>query len=345
MRIPVLALVLTIVAFALPPWAARSARAQLPKSPYEVSVFATPPKDIAAAGPITVAGDTIFVTFNGNHIPGSVQETSRIVAFDRDGKAGRIYSNVPGHNTGLGVDPATGNLWALQTRKDTPILAVINPKTGAMQTHILTKNLHGGTFDTVLFLHGKAYFTAAHPAKNPNTGPAIVSVTLSESGVTVEPVLMGNAEAFDVTTGETVQLNLRDPHAITVDGLGNVLLTSPPNKELIFVNAIGTADQRAIRLLSDSYFSHPPERQPINVTAVATTTRGYLLVTDWVLNKIMKISCDAFLPGTVFTITRYSALSSSGAGYVGALNLPAGNIREIDHFPHPIGLVFVSTGP
>jgi hypothetical protein len=83
-------------------------------APYELSVFAKAPKGLSAPDSIAVVGGHVFVGYGDGHKPdGSDGKSSQVVEFALNGGVLHVYT-VPGHNDGLKVNPATGELWALQ---------------------------------------------------------------------------------------------------------------------------------------------------------------------------------------------------------------------------------------
>jgi hypothetical protein len=129
---------------------------------------------------------------------------------------------------------------------------IINPATKRTRSFKFGPTLHGGGYDDIVFLGCDVYISASNPARNPNTGPAIVRATLSNSMVNIKPVLSGNAAAIDLLTDGTVQLNLQDPDSMTLDSLHNIVLDSQADKELIVVSDVGEPDQRVLRLRRQS---------------------------------------------------------------------------------------------
>jgi hypothetical protein len=85
---------------------------------------------------------------------------------------------------------------------------------------------------------------ASNPAKNLNTGPAIVSAELDGSKVNLTPVLAGNASAISIPTDQTVQLNLQDPDSMTLDPFGNTVLDSQADQQLIIISNPASPNQR-----------------------------------------------------------------------------------------------------
>jgi hypothetical protein len=89
----------------------------------------------------------------------------------------------------------------------------------------------------MVFRGCKVYISASNPANvNPNTGPAIVSARLEGSRVEVAPVLAGTAQVIDVPTGANITLKLTDPDSMILDFLGNIVLDSQGDQELIIVS-------------------------------------------------------------------------------------------------------------
>jgi len=307
-------------------------------APYQVSVFAKAPKGLSAPDSIAVVDGHVFVGYGDGHKPdGSDGKPSQVVEFALNGSVVHVYT-VPGHNDGLKVDPATGLLWAVQNEDLNPNLVVINPKTGKTQSYKFGPTPHGGGYDDIVFLNGKVYLSASNPAKNPNTGPAIVSVTLGSGTASVKPVLSGSAEAIDLLSDLPIKLNLQDPDSMTVNPLGDIVLDSQADQELIIVGAAGTPVQTVLRLPLKYKTQTGTKPGEVDDTAFVTSTKGYLLFADKGLNTVYAVKRRAFSPGTAF--------SAADAGpFVGALDLTNGVITPIvTGLSDPGGLVFVSTG-
>ena len=140
----------------------------------------------------------------------------------------------------------------------------------------------------------QGYISASNPANNPNTGPAIVSATLGNGFVGVEPVVFGNANAIDIPTGATAPLNLQDPDSMTVDPLGNIVLDSQADHELIIVSHPDQEDQRVLRL--PLIYVPPTGAVPLQAadTAFVTSSEGFILFADKGLNTVFKLTAPAF---------------------------------------------------
>jgi len=317
--------------FALP------AFGQTATAPYQLTVFAKAPAGLSAPDSIAVLRDHVFVGYGDGHAPdGSDGLSSQIVDFKMDGSVAYTYT-VVGHNDGLKVDPSTHLLWALQNEDANANLVIINPETHQQKLYTFGPTLHGGGYDDLVFRGCKVYVSASNPANNPNTGPAIVSIRLSGSTVDIEPVLAGEASAIDIPTDSTVQLNLQDPDSMTLDPLGNIVLDSQGDQQLIIVSNPGDSTQRVLRLPLSYLTPSGPMAVETDDTAFVTSSEGFLLFADKGLNTVFTLGKKAFSPGTAYT-------AADGGPFVATLDLTTGVITPIvTGLSNPGGMVFVDT--
>jgi hypothetical protein len=304
--------------------------------PYVLSTFAKAPAGLSAPDSIAVLGDDVFVGYGDGHAAdGSDGQTSQIVQYDMDGNIEHTYQ-VLGHNDGLKVDPSTNLLWALQNEDANPRLVIIDPKTKQQRNFSFAiPTPHGGGYDDIVFRECQVFISASNPSKNPNTGPAIVKARLRNGNVQVTSVLAGNATAIDIPTDATVQLNLQDPDSMTIDLTGDIVLDSQADHELIVVPDPGGPNQQASRLPLSL------EGKPVQVddTAFATSTQGFVLFADKVLNTVFKLSKEVFAPNAVFT-------AANSGPVVGALDMNTRAVMPIvTGLGNPGGMVFVDTSP
>ncbi|HWX38749.1 MAG TPA: hypothetical protein VNY09_05880 [Candidatus Sulfotelmatobacter sp.] len=311
--------------------------AQTATAPYQLSVFAKAPTGLSAPDSIAVVGDHVFVGYGDGHLPdGSDGLNSQIVEFTMSGTPVHTYT-VPGHSDGLKVDPATHLLWALQNEDASANLVIINSETHQQKLFTFGPTLHGGGYDDLVFTGCKVFVSASNPANNPNSGPAIVSVTLSGNMVNIKSVLAGEASAIDIPTDSTVQLNLQDPDSMTLDPLGNIVLDSQGDQQLIIVSNAATPNQRVLRLPLSYLTSAGPVAVETDDTAFVTSTQGFILFADKGLNTVYKISRNAFSPGTAFT-------AADGGPFVGTVDFTTGVVTPIvTGLTNPGGMMFVDT--
>jgi hypothetical protein len=312
---------------------------QTAASPYQLSVFATAPTGLSAPDSIAVLHDHVFVGYgDGNAPDGSDGKNTQIVEYAMDGSVLHTYT-VPGHSDGLKVDPSTHLLWALQNEDANANLVIINPKTQQQNLYTFGATLHGGGYDDLVFRGCKVYISASNPAGNPNTGPAIVSATLDGNFVDVKPVLAGNAGAIDIPSDATVTLNLQDPDSMTLDPLGNIVLDSQADQELIIVSDPGAPSQRVLHLPLSYQTASGPMPVEVDDTAFVTSTEGFILFADKKLNSVFALKKKAFAPGTAYT-------AADGGPFVGTIDLTTGVITPVvTGLGSPGGLVFVDTTP
>jgi hypothetical protein len=249
-----------------------------------------------------------------------------------------VYTyTVAGHNDGLKFDPVTHLLWALQNEDANPNLAIINTETHERKLYTFGPTLHGGGYDDMTFRACKVYISASNPANNPNTGPGIVSARLEGNLVAVEPVLAAEASAINIPTDATLKLNLQDPDSMTLDPLGNIVLDSQADQELIIVSDPDSSHQRVLRLPLSYLTPGGPMSVETDDTAFITSTEGFLLFADKGLNAVYKISKNAFSPGTAFT-------AADGGPFVGTLDLTRGVVTPVvTGLKGPGGMAFVDT--
>jgi hypothetical protein len=311
--------------------------AQTATAPYKLTVFANAPTGLSAPDSIAVLDGHVFVGYGDGHLPdGSDGLNSQIVEYKMDGTVVHTYT-VPGHSDGLKVNPVTHKLWALQNEDANANLVIIDTETHFQQLYTFGAAAHGGGYDDMVFRGCKAYVSASNPANNPNSGPAIVSAQLEGNLVAVKSVLAGEATAIDVPTDTTVTLNLQDPDSMTLDPLGNIVLDSQGDQELIIVSNPDSSNQRVLRLPLTYLTSAGPAPVETDDTAFVTSSEGFLLFADKGLNTVYKISKNAFVPGTAYT-------AADGGPFVGALDMTTGVVTPIvTGVKNPGGMMFVDT--
>jgi hypothetical protein len=309
-------------------------RAQTASAPYQLTVFAqgivgqyTQPDSIAALG------SRIFIGYgDGVAKDGSDGASSTIVEYRVDGSKVQTFS-VKGHNDGLKVNPATGQLWALQNEDGNPSLAIINPDSGAQTVYGFDPTAHGGGYDDIVFRGDTFFLSASNPSSNPNTAPALVSAQLQGNLVKVSSVLLGNATVFDLPTKLPVALNLQDPDSMILAPNGDIILDSQDDAELVIVQHPGEAAQKAFHLP----FSSGGVTTKVDDTVFATASDGFLLVSDLDANTVYRVDQPYWANGAA-----YSAGISNSVGLVGQLDFGTGNLTTIvSGLKNPRGMGFI----
>lgn len=312
----------------------RSKVAALPG--YDVSIFAQGTSAYFNPDSIDVAGNYVYVGYqNITAKDGTDNKTSTIVQYTRTGQVVHTFS-ILGHNDGLRFNPYTHLLWATSNEDGNPRIVTINPDTGVITPYTFpSPTPHGGGYDDVIFVGGKAFIAASNPTLNSsgvNTAPAVDEITLTNGQAVLTPILNGNATAIDLVTNQQVTLNLTDPDSQSLDSEGNLVQVDQADAQLIFIHNPGTAQQTVTRLSIGTQ---------VDDTLWIPATKGKMLVVDGKTNTIYAVTIDrtGFTKGTIYT----EAPSDSGvAGFVGTLELTTGTITPaIIGLSSPTGLAFL----
>jgi len=305
------------------------------KSKYEVSIFAKGTSSYFNPDSVEVVGHSVYIGYqNKTAKDGTDNNFSTIVQYTLQGTIVREFF-VKGHCDGLRFDPYTHLLWATSNEDGNPRIVTINPSTGVIIPYVLPRTPHGGGYDDVAFVNGKAFIAASNPTLNKkgvNMFPEVDEIALSEGQAFLTPVLFGKATARDINKHKRVRLNLTDPDSMTIDPEGDVVLDSQADGELVFLHHPGTSHQTVSRVLL---------RTQVDDTIWIPTSKGILLVGDATKNTTYKVSIPdkGFTPGSIYT---EAPNDSSIPSFVGLVNLATGNISAvITGLGSPTGLAFI----
>lgn len=328
---------------------AASSRAQVVAiAPYSVTTFATAPAGLSAPDSVTFSATNVFVGYgNGGAPDGSGGAMSNVVEFDLKGAPIKTFSIV-GHNDGLRFNPSTDQLWALQNEDGNANVSIINLKTGRQAIYQLGTGPHGGGYDDIDFNNRAIYLSASAPTINPNTAPATVSFKLVGKKVILTGVLNGNASATNVTSGDSETLNLQDPDSMIVDPLGELVMTSQGDGELIIVKQPGLNCQTnfVVPLTSAAGGSTVGDTQ-LDDTVFTTQSAGELLVADKGLNTVYKITAPYFAASAYSAVSVFATPSAPNPieSFVGQTNLTTGFVTPIvNGMSNPGGIAFIPSG-
>jgi sugar lactone lactonase YvrE len=305
---------------------------------YQVSVFAQGTASYFGPDSLVDDGTHIFVDYQNKtakDCTDAATANSTVVEYSLEGKVVKQFT-VPGHSDGMREDPGSHLLWVTSCEDGNPRLVTIDPSSGTITPYTFPPTPHGGGYDDLAFLNGTTYIAASNPNTNAagvNVFPAVDSVTLSGGNAVLTPVLMGNANAKDLTTNQTVQLNEIDPDSMTVDPQGNLVLVNQGGSEIVFISHPGAASQAVSRL---------PVGDQLDDTVWATRASGRLLVADGVTNTIYWIRYQ-FKPYSVSGFLYTEAPDDSGVvGFVGTIDPGTGLITPVViGLVHPTGMIFV----
>ena len=330
-----LAIASVLVACAL--CAEAQAAGPIAKPAYTVSVFAAPPVGLTNPDSITTANGNIFVVYANATNPDGTGGFSTIVEYSPTGKVLRTF-DVTGKADGLKYNPFDHKLWALRDEDSNPALTIIDPKNGLKTdyTYAQLPPLHGGGYDDVVFMQGETFISASNPnvdANGQNNSQSIVKARLVGHQVFVTPVLKGNATLIDIVTGEKVVSLQSDPDSLKVDSVGDLVLDSQADGDLIFINAPGSPNQAGLRL----HLSNGTSTQiTVDDTVFPTAPSGTIYVVDTKGDTVYAVKSDAFQPGGAYS-------ASDSDGILGKVDLSTGLVTPIvTGMMTPHGALFVS---
>ena len=305
---------------------------------YQVSVFAQGTTSYFGPDSLVDDGSQIIIDYQNKtakDCTDAATASSTVVEYTPDGKVVKQFT-VPGHSDGMREDPSSHLLWVTSCEDGNPRLVTIDSSSGTITPYTFPPTPHGGGYDDLAFVNGTAYIAASNPKTNAagvNVYPAVDSVTLSGGNAVLTPVLMGNANAKDLTSSQTVQLNEIDPDSMTVDPQGNLVLINQGGSEIVFISHPGAANQSVSRL---------PVGDQLDDTVWATRASGRLLVADGVANTTYWIRYQ-FKPYSVNGFLYTEAPDDSGVvGFVGTIDPGTGLVTPaVIGLVHPTGMIFV----
>jgi hypothetical protein len=337
---------LTVMGMGLPSRSTMQTTTQAKVTPvgingYAIKLFATGTASYFNPDSIEVVGNYVFIDYQNNTAKDCTDgKSSTIVEYTMNGAVVATFT-ILGHSDGMRLNPSTHLLWVTSCEDANPRIVTLDPSNGVITPYVFPPTPHGGGYDDVGFINGKAFIAASNPTLNSvgvNTAPAVDEITLTNGQVVLTPILNGNATATDLVTNQQVTLNLTDPDSLAVDSQGNLVLVDQADAQLIFLHNPGTAQQTVSRLGIGTQVD-----DTIWIPAAQTVSNhSRMVIVDSAQNAIYTVTIHktGFTPGTVYT----EAPSDSGvAGFVGILHLTTGTITPvIIDLTSPTGLAFIA---
>ncbi len=302
---------------------------------YHVQLFTTAGATVKNPDSVVADGNRVFIDYqNVTAKDGSDGKTSTVVEYNMGGGALKQWI-IPGHSDGMRMNPTTHVLWTTSNEDGNPAFATIDPVAGTVTKYTFPAAPHGGGYDDLYFLSGKAFVAASNPnldASGNNVFPAVDQISLNSTSHTISltPVRMGNATATDSIANATVTLNLTDPDSLTTDGKGSLVLISQGDSKIITISNPGTATQAVSQL---------PVGDQLEDT-VYPSGIGRLLVVDGGGSTYWISKDTAFTAGSIYT----QAPNDSGVtNFVGTVSTATGFVTPIAvGFTKATGMVFVA---
>jgi hypothetical protein len=305
---------------------------------YHFQLFTSASSNPKVSNPDSVVVDAghVFIDYqNVTAKDGSDGNSSTVVEYNMQGGELKRWS-VLGHSDGMRVDPATHVLWTTSNEDGNATFATIDPKTSVVTAYTFPPAPHGGGYDDLYFLNGKAFVAASAPhldAMGNSLGfPAVDLISLNSSthAISLTSVLAGNASATDAISKKPVTLNLTDPDSLSTDGKGALVLVSQGDSEIITIADPGGVSQSVSVLSVGTQLDD----------TVFPSGMGRLLVTDGVSGNTYWISKDTpFAAGSIYT---QSPNDSGVTNFVGTVSPATGFVTPFAvGFTKATGMVFV----
>ncbi len=136
-------------------------------------IFATAPTGASAPDSITAGANSIWVEYGNGASSNGAGGSSTVVQYDLLGNVQSSYT-ISGLVDGLKVDPATGDVWALQNQDGNSTLTLIDPATqqvSAPLSYASPPYGEGRGYDDVAFVGQKVFLSYTNPA---NPGDAVI---------------------------------------------------------------------------------------------------------------------------------------------------------------------------
>jgi hypothetical protein len=339
--------ILAIMMIAVSPAISRAQVVAVP--PYTVTTFATAPTGLSAPDSITFSSTNVFVGYgNGGEPDGSDGAMSNVIEYDFKGNMVQNFKNIVGHNDGLRYNPTTKELWALQNEDGNANLVIIKLKDGKQTIYQLGTGPHGGGYDDIDFNDKKCFISASSPTINPNTAPAIISLDLKGKKPVLTSILNANATVTNVVTGMPDVLNLQDPDSMIVDPLGELVLDSQADGELMIVQYPGLKCQNTfvVPMTSEAGGTTAGNTQ-LDDTVFTPQSAGVLLVADKGLNAVYAITAPYFAASAYSAVSVFETPTAANPieSFVGQTNLTTGFITPIvNGMSDPGGMAFIPSG-
>ncbi len=253
------------------------------------NIFATAPNGAKSPDSITTGKNSIWVEYGDSAKSNGSGGSSTIVQYDLLGTAQNTYT-LPGLADGLKVDPATGDVWALQNQDGNSTLTLIDPSTkqvSAPLSYASPPYTYGADssrgYDDVAFIGPKVFLSYTNPV---NPGDAVIQQLTNGTAPfgllqTTDVLRLGDT-GTNLVTGELNQpLPVTDPDSLKSLPDGSLILTGEGDKAFTIVTNPGTTEQTA------SFVTLPAGSSSPDDVIMPTTTSGTFFISNQNDNDIV----------------------------------------------------------
>jgi PEP-CTERM motif len=307
------------------------------------SVFAlgTSP-GVMATGPdsVTAGNGSVWVAYsNGADSTGLPGPNSLVVQYNSNGTVQHTYS-LPGYVDGLKINPANGNVWALQNQDGNSTLTIINTTTntaGPAIPYSVTSGTRG--YDDVVFSGGSTYLSYTNPTLG--TDPIIQQLINGSNPLAFSSnILTMGASGTNLATGLTGPIIATDPDSMKLTLTGSLMLTSGSDGTLTFVSVPG-GSVSFLQLLNPSTGGAV---SGLDDAIFPTTTNGTFYVADTGNNRVLAIHATGLTLGSLFAdVGSLNEFGSVNTG-TGVVSPTVTSVSGVN-LSAPHGIDFVADAP
>ena len=303
------------------------------------SIFATASSGESAPDSLTMANGSLWVEWgNGassTAFPGT-DGSSTIVEYSKSGAIENTYT-LGGQVDGLKLDPATGDVWALQNQDANSTLSLIDPATQQVSQmlqwgsgYVYGANSSRG-FDDVAF-DGRTVFISQ---TSPSPGDPVVSQVINGNSpfgtLETQSILRDGDTGTNLLTGQTNQpLPVSDPDSLKLLPDGDLILTSEADKAFTFIHDPGKVNQ------TESFINLPSSAGTPDDAVMVTASSGAFYLSAGSLNEVIKVEATG--------LSREDLYASVGNN-LDQINLKSGQVTVLaSDVSGAHGLLFVPSG-
>ncbi len=257
------------------------------------NIFATAPDGAKSPDSITSGNGSIWVEYGDSAKSDGSAGSSTIVQYDLLGNTQNTYT-LPGLADGLKVDPATGDVWALQNQDGNSTVTLIDPATNQVSVPLsyASPYIYGADstrgYDDVAFVGQTVFLSYTNP-ENPGD-PVIQQLTNGTApfgALQTTDVLRFGDTGTNLVTGETNQpLPLTDPDSLKSLPDGSLILTGEADRAFTIVSNPGTTQQSA------SFVALPAASSEPDDAIMPTAASGTFYVSNQNDNNILAVKVD-----------------------------------------------------
>jgi len=257
------------------------------------SIFATAPDGAKSPDSITSGNNSIWVEYGDSAKSDGSAGSSTVVQYDLLGSPQNTYT-LPGLADGLKVDPATGDVWALQNQDGNSTVTLIDPATKQVSAPLsyAPPYTYGADstrgYDDVAFVGQKVFLSYTNPA---NAGDPVVQQLTNGTAPfgslqTIDVLRLGDT-GTNLVTGETNQpLPVTDPDSLKSMPDGSLILTGEADKAFTIIANPGTTQQSA------SFVTLPTGSSSPDDVIMPTAASGTFYVSNQNDNNILTVKVD-----------------------------------------------------